>query len=266
MHFFHLVSFVVAASYAAALPQPAGLSEKYSSNADFALVSGLEARSYQPGFNSHKDSATLVSLKRRDDSEGSSGESSGSSTSPPPATTREPIVLDTSIPRGKSLFGAMLLLSVANGFGTGLGDVPENAAAAGASVGGSTGNLLVEYLKDAAYATDYLEYWVGYAGESMVAVIKSNLSAEEYAKVEPSLKKTGEKVATDASDNLKKVTDALLAIEQNPALAKPKLDVIQAAFECVLESYRVYFDMLLSQLNKFAVVGLSVGTLLLEFQ
>ncbi|KAH9269540.1 hypothetical protein BASA83_008360 [Batrachochytrium salamandrivorans] len=47
MQFFHLVSFVVVASYAAALPQPVGLSEKYSNNG----------------------SATLVSLKRRDDSE-----------------------------------------------------------------------------------------------------------------------------------------------------------------------------------------------------
>ncbi|KAH6585709.1 hypothetical protein BASA50_001043 [Batrachochytrium salamandrivorans] len=65
MQFFHLFSFVVVASYAAALPQPAGLSEKYSNSADTTLASGLGARSYQPGSNSHKDSATLVSLKRR---------------------------------------------------------------------------------------------------------------------------------------------------------------------------------------------------------
>ncbi|KAH6597968.1 hypothetical protein BASA50_004122 [Batrachochytrium salamandrivorans] len=76
MQFFYLFSFVVAASYAAALPQPAGLSEKYSSNADATLASGLEARSYQPVLNSYKDSATLVSLKRRDDSEGSVGDNS----------------------------------------------------------------------------------------------------------------------------------------------------------------------------------------------
>ncbi|KAH9268036.1 hypothetical protein BASA84_000504 [Batrachochytrium salamandrivorans] len=34
MQFLHLFSFVVVASYAAALPQPAELSEKYSNNAD----------------------------------------------------------------------------------------------------------------------------------------------------------------------------------------------------------------------------------------
>ncbi|KAH6570397.1 hypothetical protein BASA60_007731 [Batrachochytrium salamandrivorans] len=76
MQFFYLFSFVVVASYAAALPQPAGLSEKYSSNADATLASGLEARSYQPVLNSYKDSATLVSLKRRDNSEGSVGDNS----------------------------------------------------------------------------------------------------------------------------------------------------------------------------------------------
>ncbi|KAH6566229.1 hypothetical protein BASA62_006826 [Batrachochytrium salamandrivorans] len=77
MQFFHLFSFVVVASYAAALPQPAGQSEKYSNNADATLASGLEARSYQPGLNSQKDSATLVSLKRRDDSDESVGDNSG---------------------------------------------------------------------------------------------------------------------------------------------------------------------------------------------
>ncbi|KAH9244630.1 hypothetical protein BASA81_017944 [Batrachochytrium salamandrivorans] len=69
MQFFHLFSFVVVASYVAALPQPARLSAKHSNNVDTNLASGLEARSYQPVLNSHKDSATLVSLKRRDDSD-----------------------------------------------------------------------------------------------------------------------------------------------------------------------------------------------------
>ncbi|KAH6599222.1 hypothetical protein BASA50_003164 [Batrachochytrium salamandrivorans] len=71
MQFFHLFSFVVVASYAAALPQPAELSEKYSNDVDTNSAFGLEARSYQPVLNSYKDSATSVLLKRQDDSEGS---------------------------------------------------------------------------------------------------------------------------------------------------------------------------------------------------
>ncbi|KAH9263081.1 hypothetical protein BASA83_013597 [Batrachochytrium salamandrivorans] len=65
MQFFYLLSFVVVASYAAALPQPAELSEKHSNGVDATLAFGLKARSYQPGLNSKRDSATLVSLERR---------------------------------------------------------------------------------------------------------------------------------------------------------------------------------------------------------
>ncbi|KAH6570181.1 hypothetical protein BASA62_004433 [Batrachochytrium salamandrivorans] len=71
MQFFYLLSFVVVASYAAALPQPAGLSEKYSNNVDITLASILEARSYQPVSNTREDSPTLMSLERRADSAGS---------------------------------------------------------------------------------------------------------------------------------------------------------------------------------------------------
>ncbi|KAH6564960.1 hypothetical protein BASA60_010092 [Batrachochytrium salamandrivorans] len=85
MQFFYLFSFVAVVSNAAALPQPAELSEKYPNNVDTTLASSLSARSYQPGSNSHKDSATLTSLERRDSSEGSSGGNRGSGT-PPPST------------------------------------------------------------------------------------------------------------------------------------------------------------------------------------
>ncbi|KAH6577532.1 hypothetical protein BASA60_004014 [Batrachochytrium salamandrivorans] len=62
MQFFHLFSFAVVASHAAALPQPAELSEKYSNNADPNLASGLSARSYQPVSNTREDSDTLGDL------------------------------------------------------------------------------------------------------------------------------------------------------------------------------------------------------------
>ncbi|KAH9249151.1 hypothetical protein BASA81_013110 [Batrachochytrium salamandrivorans] len=122
MQFFHLVPFVVVASYAAALPQPAELSEKYLNNVNVNLASGLEARSYQPAFNSQKGSATLVSLKRRDDSDGSSGENSGSDSppspppSPPPATTREK---KFSSPFTEETVNSMALASTINNVGDG---------------------------------------------------------------------------------------------------------------------------------------------------
>ncbi|KAH9271606.1 hypothetical protein BASA83_006216 [Batrachochytrium salamandrivorans] len=69
----YLLSFVAVVSNAAALPQPAEISDKHSSNVDIALASFLSARSYQPELNSQKNSATLMSLERRADSDGASG-------------------------------------------------------------------------------------------------------------------------------------------------------------------------------------------------
>ncbi|KAH6564913.1 hypothetical protein BASA62_007621 [Batrachochytrium salamandrivorans] len=96
----YLFSSVVAVSYAAALPQPAGLSEKYSNSANTTLASGLEARSYQPVLNSYKESATLMSLKRRDDS--GSGSSLPSDTTP--NETDDPSFIDRFTDTMKSSF------------------------------------------------------------------------------------------------------------------------------------------------------------------
>ncbi|KAH6592735.1 hypothetical protein BASA61_004445 [Batrachochytrium salamandrivorans] len=87
MQFFYLLSFVVVASHAAALPQPAGLSEQYSSNVNADLASGLKAISHQSALNSQQDPVTLMSLKRRADSKGLPGKNSKYGSSPLPITT-----------------------------------------------------------------------------------------------------------------------------------------------------------------------------------
>ncbi|KAH9247986.1 hypothetical protein BASA81_014399 [Batrachochytrium salamandrivorans] len=58
MQFFHLFSFVVVASYAAALPQPAGLSEKYSNNVDTNLTI-LRNRSEDNSEDDYEDESPL---------------------------------------------------------------------------------------------------------------------------------------------------------------------------------------------------------------
>ncbi|KAH9257547.1 hypothetical protein BASA81_004309 [Batrachochytrium salamandrivorans] len=123
-------------------PQPAGLSEKYSNNVDATLASGLEARSYQPGSNSHKDSATLVSLKRRGNS--------GSGSFPSSASAPQNLVFETNDPFGKAQHSALLLFDVVKAFGTDLGDAPKNVKAAGAALSESTGKLLIKPLLDDA--------------------------------------------------------------------------------------------------------------------
>ncbi|KAH9246135.1 hypothetical protein BASA81_016330, partial [Batrachochytrium salamandrivorans] len=137
MQFFHLFSFVVVASYAVALPQPAGLSEKYSNNVDNNLASGLEARSYQPGLNSQKDSATLVSLKRRDNSEESSGENSGSDSSPPPGTTSNET--DDSSPFTDDNTSSENLASTISKVGDGVASLFKEGDLVAKKIGGDSG-------------------------------------------------------------------------------------------------------------------------------
>ncbi|KAH9251879.1 hypothetical protein BASA81_010199 [Batrachochytrium salamandrivorans] len=144
MQFFYLLSFAVAASYAAALPQPAELSEKYPNNVDNNLASGLEARSYQPESNSHKDSPTLVSLKRRDDSEGSSGEDSGSDSLPPPATTPKKT---NGVPFTKGDINIMNLAHIIDNVGDGSVDLYKDGEKAGKKIDNPVGGLVAKYLR-----------------------------------------------------------------------------------------------------------------------
>ncbi|KAH9249502.1 hypothetical protein BASA81_012766 [Batrachochytrium salamandrivorans] len=204
----------ILASYAAALPQPAGLSEKYSNDVDTNSASGLEARSYQPGSNSHKDSATLVSLKQRGNS--------GSGSFPSSPSVPQNLVFETNDPFGKAQHSALLLFDVVKAFGTDLGDAPKNVKAAGAALSESTGKLL------------------------------AGLGSKQYSKIKPLLDDASEKLAADASDNLQQVTAALSNIENKVDFVKLEVEAVQVAFVHVFEDYKFYIKTLQPHLDKFA--------------
>ncbi|KAH6592052.1 hypothetical protein BASA50_008335 [Batrachochytrium salamandrivorans] len=247
MQFLYLFSFVVAASYAAALPQPAGLSEKYSNNADATLASDLEARSYQPGLNSHKDSATLVSLKRRGNYEGSDP----SPPSPPSASTPGHTQWGPKDPVKKTEFRTQTLSLMINELGKGLIGAPKDIKEVGAAVGGTVEETLVEYLRNARQATDSLKNWVNDAEEGLVITIKSGLGDDEYSKVKSLLDDASEKLKADVSDNLQQVADALSNIKGKTVPVKPELDAVQQALGRVFKDYELYLKAFQHQLSKF---------------
>ncbi|KAH6580347.1 hypothetical protein BASA61_009690 [Batrachochytrium salamandrivorans] len=173
MQFFHLFSFVVVASYAAALPQPAGLSEKYSKNADTTLASGLEARSYQPGSNSQKNSATLVSLKRRDNS--------GSNPNPfsVPFTDSGILTINLASTIDKARYGSYSFLRVEK--------------EAGRKIKGPVGDMLARYIGMSTYVNAALNRWEIEWAPDIRGAIKSGLGDDKYSKVLPGLKKSTER-------------------------------------------------------------------------
>ncbi|KAH6599005.1 hypothetical protein BASA50_003325 [Batrachochytrium salamandrivorans] len=192
MQFFYLLSFAIVASHAAALPQPAGLSEKYSNNVDNNLASGLEARSYQPALNSYKEPATLVSLKRRDDSEGSSednsegssGEDSGSDSLPPPATTPKKT---NGVPFTKGDINIMNLAYIIDNVGDGSVDLYKDGEKAGKKIDNPVGGLVAKYLRRYIYVNIVLKQWIKGSLNNTLFIIKSVLGNREYSRIRPGL-------------------------------------------------------------------------------
>ncbi|KAH6561607.1 hypothetical protein BASA50_002340 [Batrachochytrium salamandrivorans] len=248
MQFFHLFSFVVVASYAAAFPQPAELSEKYLNNADFALASGLEARSYQPGFNSQKGSATLVSLERRGDSEGSSEENSESDSSPSPDTTPEK---KFSHPFTEETVNSMALASTIDSVGDGIVDFYENGEKAGQKIGGDAGDLLTLYLRVASYVNAAMRNWVNNFLPDVLLTIKSGLSEEAYSKFGPDSLKTIEQLKARFSAELKAVLDATSNIANDVGLVAENLQTIDRSFKLTVYSRTALLSELRSLLDMF---------------
>ncbi|KAH9248421.1 hypothetical protein BASA81_013914 [Batrachochytrium salamandrivorans] len=155
MQLFYLLSFVGVVSHAAALPQPAEISDKYSSNVDITLASFLGARSYQPELNTRKDPVTLVSLKRRDDSDGN-----GDGSDPPPLLTPESIqeIIDKFFTYDDFISVNMAL--TIDRVGDGAVGFYKDGEKAGKEIGDPVGPMLARSIERAIYVIVALTGWL----------------------------------------------------------------------------------------------------------
>ncbi|KAH6591765.1 hypothetical protein BASA50_008513 [Batrachochytrium salamandrivorans] len=165
MQFFHLFSFVVVASYAAALPQPAGLSEKYSNN----------------------DSATLVSLKRRDDSEELSEDNSEDNSEAARGSFAE---IDFS---SKNLASTIKIIK------GGAYILFDSIEKAGQRFDGPVGGMVEKYLSKSIHVNFALRRWGRSPVSDILGLIRSNLGEDEYSKIEPYLTEI-RRIAEDESN------------------------------------------------------------------
>ncbi|KAH6578208.1 hypothetical protein BASA50_007151 [Batrachochytrium salamandrivorans] len=225
MQFFHLFSFVVVASYAAALPQPVGLSEKYSNNVDTNSASGLEARSYQPGLNSQKDSATLMSLKRR--------ANSGSDPSPPSATTPEK---KASVPFTDNDVDSMNLAftidSVQHGYYALLGDEKKVKRKMI-----DTFRVDVEmYLGRGTYVNAALNRWAENSIPGILLIIKSLLGEDEYSVIEKGLTERLKELEDGVRARTNAVADYISKIVEDDGSAVDNLERIHESLKDVFSS------------------------------
>ncbi|KAH6595993.1 hypothetical protein BASA50_005466 [Batrachochytrium salamandrivorans] len=248
MQFFYLFSFVVVASYAAALPQPAGLSEKYLDNVDTTLASGLEARSYQPGLNSYKESATLVSLKRRDDSEGSAEEDSGSDSFLPfTSSPNEPF----KSPFTDSNVSSMNLASTIDNVGDGVLNLYKDGEKVRQKISGPVGDIVTKYIRRNAYVNVALRHWAHESVPGILEKIKSLWGDDEYSRLEPDLTEEIKKWEDEFRARLNAIVDATTNILKDVGSVTENLQRIGRSFDRTLFNRRLLIWKLIRLLRLF---------------
>ncbi|KAH6587826.1 hypothetical protein BASA61_006197 [Batrachochytrium salamandrivorans] len=248
MQFFYMLSFVVVASYAAALPQPAELSEKHSNNADADLVSVLEARSYQPELNSYKELATLTLLKRQDDSKGSSGENSGSDSSSPPATTPKKTF---SAPLTKNDVTTINLASTIDKFQDNVFNLFTNGEKIGKKMGNHAGDILATYLRRSAYVNVAMRNWAETSTPGILLTIESGLGKDEYSKVGPNLTKKLGRLLIEFNKGMDAVDGAAKRILEDDGLVAENIQDIKNAFDIVFNNRMALLWALIPKLRSF---------------
>ncbi|KAH6597361.1 hypothetical protein BASA50_004503 [Batrachochytrium salamandrivorans] len=256
MQFLCLFSFVVVASYAAALPQPEELSGKYPNSVNNDLVSILGARSYQPVVNTLKNLLTLTSLERRDDGSKQSPEKGGESpggdksgTSPSTDTTSKKETEESETHLEKAERGTLALTSTINGVGEGL-DVPRNVKAVGNAIDGNLKNLAVEYLTGALFVHRALKDWVEDFAKDAIIVVYETFGRTDYAKTVGLLRDTTRELIKEVRELLKKITDDMKDIIRRYGNLGVQLRNIHILFGRVFGSYMDYFKTLQAQLAK----------------
>ncbi|KAH6569645.1 hypothetical protein BASA50_000335 [Batrachochytrium salamandrivorans] len=248
MQFRHLFSFVVAASYAAASPQPAEPSEKYSSSVNADLKPGLEARSYQPGLSLQKNSADLMSLKQQDDSKGSSGKNSGSNSSPPSTLSLDKTA---SGPFKDDDVTSENLASTIDNVGDGIYCFYEDGEEAGAAVNGTTGEMVGRYIRRSATVNAAIKQWKQNSMSGILSLIKSGLDDDEYSEEGPRLTKTSKELEDDCNTGFNGVGDATKKIAKKVGSAADHLQKIDESFELIFSSRMKLLWILSIQLEKF---------------
>ncbi|KAH6585671.1 hypothetical protein BASA50_001005 [Batrachochytrium salamandrivorans] len=183
MQFFHLLSFVGVASTAAALSQSAGLSEQYLDNADNSLEPDLETRPYQPGLDSQKTSATLMSLEQQDGAAGLLGGKSGFGTAPLSELSRgEAKKLIDSLFE-KDAFSFANVSSTIDEVKNGLAELSENGEKVKTKIVGDAGNLMANYVRRSTYVSVSLTISASSELNATVFFIKSIEAPDDSSKV-----------------------------------------------------------------------------------
>ncbi|KAH6574665.1 hypothetical protein BASA60_005366 [Batrachochytrium salamandrivorans] len=146
-----------------------------------------------------------MSLKRRDDSEGSSGENSGSdsflpSTSGPNEPFKSPFS-DINI-------SSMNLASTIDNVGDGNANLYKDGEKVRQKISGPSGDMVTKYIRKNAYVNVALRHWVHESVPGILEKIKSLWGDDEYSRLELDLKKEMKQWEDEFRTGLNAIVDA----------------------------------------------------------
>ncbi|KAH6580255.1 hypothetical protein BASA50_000029 [Batrachochytrium salamandrivorans] len=249
MQFFYLLSFVAVVSNAAALPQPAEISDKHSSNVDIALASFLSARSYQPGLDSQKNSATLMSLERRADSDGASGGNGGKS-GPPLLTPQDVKDIIASFFKDSD-FTSANISSTIDRVKDGIVGFYKEGEKAEKEIGGTAGAMLKRYIDRYIFVTVALIGWMDKELNNILRVTRTTVgkakSSELFKTFIAALIKSEE--LTDKKE--REVTGAVLNILAKTGTVIENVNTINTLCVEIFNSRMALFTLLGSPLKDY---------------
>ncbi|KAH6589385.1 hypothetical protein BASA50_010080 [Batrachochytrium salamandrivorans] len=248
MQLFYLLSFVGVVSHAAALPQPAEISEKHSNNVDTNLAFGLGARSYQPVLNTREDSATLVSLKRRDGSDGNSG---GSGPLSPPLFTYEDIQKIIASFFKDSDFSSANISSTIDKVKDGIVSFYKDGEKAGKEIGDPAGPMLARSIERAIYVYVALVGWMQKEENNILLVTYTVLGAAKFREIFRTFMTTLRELAKIADKKEREVTGAVSNILTKTGTVIENVNTIHTSFKDIFAGRIKLFTLLESPLKDF---------------
>ncbi|KAH6576735.1 hypothetical protein BASA60_004369 [Batrachochytrium salamandrivorans] len=256
MQLFYLLSFVVVVSHAAALPQPAELSEKHSNSVDITLASGLEARSYQPELNSHKDSATLVSLKRRD---GSGGNGGGSGPLSPPLLTYEDIQdIIASFFKDSDLTSANISSTI-DRVKDGIVSFYKDGEKAEKEIGGAAGRMLKRSIERAIYVIVASSGWLEKEANNILHATYIVVGAAKFDEIFQAFMTALRESRQLIDKKGREVTGAVSNILTKTGTVIENVNTIHKAFKDIFNSRIKLFTLLGSPLKDFEATKILYG-------
>ncbi|KAH6565330.1 hypothetical protein BASA50_004215 [Batrachochytrium salamandrivorans] len=260
MQLFYLLPFVVVASHAAALPQPAGLSEQYSSNVDITLASFFETRSYQHVLNTQEDSATLMSLERRVDSGGASGGNSGGSGPPsPPLLTPEDVKDIIASFFKDNDFSSANISSTIDRVQDGIVGFYKDGEKAKKEIGGTAGAMLKRYLERSIYVIVALIDWMEKEAMAILRATRSVVGATKFREIFRAFIAARAESAKLADKKEREVTGAVLNILAKTGTVIENVNTIHTSFGDLFNNRIALFTLLGSPLKDFEATKVLYG-------